>query len=161
MSQNPAPPNRLPENVTEIIKAHITLYRENPEAAHMWDAGQIGEADLGVVPTLLLTTIGRKSGEKRYAALAYLEQEGKYLIVGSKGGLDTHPTWYLNLTAQPACKIQVAAFSSRAVARDLDGAARDAAWGKLVERFPSYRRYQTRTTRKIPVIEITPRPQQK
>ena len=51
------------------------------------------------VPTLLLTTIGRHSGEPRMLPLIYGKDGFDYIIVASKGGHAHHPAWYLNLEA--------------------------------------------------------------
>lgn len=151
-------PNRrdLPKNITEILAAHVAHYQEDPVAAHMWDARQIGETDIEVVPTLLLTSTGRQSGATRYATLAYLNDGRNYLIVGSKGGLDVHPSWVHNLRANPACQIQVADFGSKATARELAGAERKRAWQLLIKPYPNYARYQTYTDRLIPVFLLEP-----
>ena len=151
-------PNRrdLPNNITKILAAHVAHYKEDPIAAHMWDARQIGERDIAVVPTLLLTTTGRKSGEQRYATLAYLKDGDNFLIVGSKGGLDVHPSWVHNLIAMPECHIQVADFGTNAIARELKGEERERAWQLLIKPYPNYARYQTYTDRLIPVFLLEP-----
>ena len=68
-------------NFSEIpwIAEHIELYRTDPEKAHMWDSSHLGGP--GVLPTLLLTTTGRKSGEPRALPLIYGEADGAYVIV--------------------------------------------------------------------------------
>ncbi len=59
------------------------------------------------VPSLLLTTTGRKSGEKFVFPLFYGETGNSYIIVASKGGAPQHPGWYKNLLANPAVEVQV------------------------------------------------------
>ena len=105
------------------ILDHIKLYQTDPEAAHMWDATVTGGP--GPTPSLLLTTVGRKSGEPRYAPLIYQEVEGNYVVLASKGGMDTHPVWYLNLEANPNCHVQVSTLSTNAVAHTAHGAETD------------------------------------
>ena len=69
-------------NFSEIpwIAEHIQLYKPDPEKAHMWDSTPLGGP--GLLPTLLLTTTGRKSGELRSLPLIYGEADGGYVIIG-------------------------------------------------------------------------------
>lgn len=71
----------------------------DPAAAHLWDAWPVGSP--GKVTTLLLTSIGRKSGTPRHVPLLYVDSGEGYLIIGSKGGKVDHPIWNLNLQADP------------------------------------------------------------
>ena len=108
------------------IAEHIELYRTDPEKAHMWDSSVAGGT--GVLPTLLLTTKGRKSGDPRSLPLIYGEADGAYVIIASKGGMPSHPLWFLNLQAEPECDLMVGAKAVRACegARGRRGRARDA-----------------------------------
>jgi len=74
----------LPTNIVDIIKAHVQLYLEDSEQAHMWDSTPVGIP--GPVTTLLLTTTGRKTGKPRHVPLLYVDNGGSNLIIGSKGG---------------------------------------------------------------------------
>ena len=65
------------------IKKHIELYQTDPEKAHMWDSAEAGGQ--GLLPTLLITTKGRKTGEPRSIPLIYKEVDGNYVVIGSKG----------------------------------------------------------------------------
>jgi hypothetical protein len=73
------------------IAKHIELYRTDPEKAHMWDSAEAGGE--GMLPTLLITTTGRKSGEPRSIPLIYKAIDGNYVIIASKGGMPNHPIW--------------------------------------------------------------------
>ena len=88
----------------------------------MWDSSVLGGP--GPLPTLVLTTTGRKSGEPRPAPLIYGEAGDSYVIIASKGGLPTHPIWYLNLEANPNCELMVGskAVTARAPGRRGRGA---------------------------------------
>jgi len=144
----------IPGNISDIIAAHVKLYLENPEQAHIWDSTVVGVP--GPVTTLLLTTKGRKSGEERHVPLLYVDNDGTYLVVGSKGGPASDPAWYLNLQADPHCEVRVGGFRSRAVARTLDGEERERLWTKVTDKHPVYAKYQSRTDRRIPLVLITP-----
>lgn len=144
----------IPDDAVDIFRAHVKLYLEEPEKAHLWNLSQVGEP--GLVPTLLLTTKGRKSGKIRHAPLVYIDNGGSYFILGSKGGLDSHPSWYLNLLDQPECEIRVSTLHTKARARVLEGEEREAAWEKITAQRPFYVKYQGRTERQIPVILLEP-----
>ena len=136
------------------IAEHIELYKTDPEKAHMWDSGALGGP--GILPTLLLTTTGRKSGEARSLPLIYGEHEGSYVIIASKGGMPTHPVWYLNLEAKPECDLQVGAKSVSARARVVSGDEREEIWKKMAEIYPPYLDYAKATDRLIPVVVLDP-----
>jgi deazaflavin-dependent oxidoreductase (nitroreductase family) len=146
--------NDIPKDINRIIREHIDLYLADPAAAHLWDARPVGLP--GPVTTLLLTTIGRKSGEPRHVPLLYVDDGDGYIIVGSKGGNSEHPVWYLNLQANPLCDIRVGAPPIKARARPLEGEEYDRAWAKVTDRHETYKKYQARTDRQIPVIRLEP-----
>ena len=143
-------------NFSEIpwIAKHIELYRTDPEKAHMWDSTPLGGP--GLLPTLLLTTKGRKSGEPRALPLIYGTFEGSYVVIASKGGMPTHPLWYLNLEANPECELQVGAKQVAARARVAAGEERERLWKQLAEIYPPYLDYQKSTERTIPVVVLDP-----
>ena len=106
------------------------------------------------VPTLLLTTIGRKTGEERMLPLIYGEDDGDYVIVASKGGFAEHPAWYNNLIVQPKVQVQVAADKFSATAVAIDGPRRQELWNMMAEVWPLYIEYQQKTDRHIPVVAL-------
>ena len=142
--------NQLPGWIAD----HIKLYQEDPEAAHMWDSSHLGGP--GLLPTLLLTTTGRKSGEPKSLTLVYKEVAGNFVIIASKGGAPSHPAWYLNLVARPDCEIQVAHDRFAVRARTAEGQERESLWRQLVEIYPPYEDYQEATPRQIPVVALDP-----
>lgn len=141
----------------EWISEHLRLYRESGGAeGHMWDASAAGIPRR--MPCLLLTTVGRRSGEKRTSPLVYGTVGAAYIIIGSKGGADTHPHWYANLRANPRVEVQVAQESFAARARVVTGPEREKIWAQMVQEFPFYSQYQKKTTREIPVVVIEKQP---
>ncbi len=141
--------------LAKSIQEHMRRYVESDGAeGHMWDSTPAGGP--GPVPTLLLTTTGRKTGGERVLPLIYGEAGGGYVVVASKGGMPTHPAWYLNLCAQADVKVQVAAKKLRAVARTAEGAERASLWQQMAKIYPPYDDYQARTEREIPVVVLDP-----
>ncbi|BBZ40240.1 nitroreductase family deazaflavin-dependent oxidoreductase [Mycobacterium conspicuum] len=134
-------------DLTLLGDDHIRAYRDSGgEVGYLWNG----------VPTLLLTTTGRRTGEPRTSALIFARDGVDYLIVASKGGMPTHPMWYLNLQANPAAKIQVKADEFAVVARTASAAEKPRLWKIVTEVWPNYDVYQTRTDREIPVVILTP-----
>ena len=144
-------------NFSEIpwIAAHIELYRTDPEKAHMWDSTPVGGP--GPLPTLLLTTKGRKTGAPRALPLIYGPAGDGYVVIASKGGMPKHPLWYENLVANPECEVQVGAKHLAARARVAEGEERERLWNSMVAIYPPYTTYQKATERTIPVVVLEPR----
>jgi deazaflavin-dependent oxidoreductase (nitroreductase family) len=138
------------------IKAHIELYQTDPEKAHLWDSRPVGGP--GLLPTLLLVTKGRKSGQARPLPLIYGKAGESYVVIASKGGMPQHPLWFRNLEAEPACELQVGAKRLRARARVAEGAERERLWKQMAEIYPPYLAYQKATQRVIPVVVLDPVP---
>ncbi len=132
------------------LREHTELYLKDPELAHDWDATPVGGS--GLVPTLLLTTIGRNSGEPRPTPLLYQPTGSGFIVVASRGGSDHHPAWFLNLRANPDCEIQAGRFRYTASARILAAGERQQYWDWMVRFWPDYATYQARTEREIPVV---------
>ena len=137
------------------IAEHIALYKSDPEKAHMWDSGALGGP--GLLPTLLLTTTGRKSGEPRPLPLIYGELGDSYIVIASKGGMPTHPVWYLNLVAKPECDLMVGANALSARARVAEGEERERIWAQMVKIYAPYEDYKKSAgEREIPVVVLDP-----
>jgi deazaflavin-dependent oxidoreductase (nitroreductase family) len=106
-------------------------------------------------PLLLLHTTGAKSGQPRLAPLAYFNVDGKLIIIGSKAGADTNPDWVHNLRANPAAHIEIGTDAYDVVAREFSREERDEAYPKVVAEAPGFGEYQEKTSRIIPLFELT------
>jgi proline iminopeptidase len=125
---------------------HVRRYRETGgEVGHIWREGST---------ILLLTTTGRKTGEKRTAPLIYVRDGDRYVIVASKGGAPEHPGWYQNIEKTPEVELQVKDEVFRAHARTVKGEERERLWRKANEVWPQYDAYAKKTNREIPVIVL-------
>lgn len=137
------------------IADHLQRYLETDGAdGHMWDSAPVGGP--GPIPTLLLTTTGRRSGKPIVMPLIYGEADGNYVVVASKGGAPKHPGWYLNLAAHPDVEVQILAKRFRATARTASGAERAELWQQMAAIYPPYNDYQAKTDREIPVVVLEP-----
>jgi deazaflavin-dependent oxidoreductase (nitroreductase family) len=114
---------------------------------HLWRDG---------VPTLLLTTVGRRTGTARRTPLIYGRHGDRYLVVASKGGADEPPAWYGNLLAHPRVRVQVGPDVFDADAQVATAAEKPELWRVMAEIWPDYDAYQAKTAREIPVVVLTP-----
>ncbi len=104
---------------------------------------------------LLLHTTGAKSGKPRLSPLAYLTIDGRMLIVGSYAGAPKDPAWVHNLRANPRAHIEVGTDAYDVIARELSDEERDEAYPKVVAVAPGFGEYQAKTSRVIPLFELT------
>ena len=127
---------------------HVRVYRETGgKVGHIWREGST---------VLLLTTTGRRSGEPRTTPLIYAEDDGRYVIVASKGGAPKDPGWYRNLEHDSEVEVQVLDTVFRAHARTATGEERARLWMKANGVWPHYDEYAQRTDREIPVVVLEP-----
>lgn len=108
------------------------------------------------LPLLLLHHHGARTGVERVTPLAYLNDDGRYVVFASKAGAPTNPAWYHNLRAHPDVKIEVGRDTVAVTAREVTGEQRDRLFGEQAERSPQFAEYQQKTDRLIPVVVLTP-----
>jgi len=142
-------PKELPSWIQDHLKRYLGT---DGKDGYLWDATLGGGK--GLVPTLLLTTVGRKSGRILQLPLIFGQSGADYVVVASKGGAPTHPAWYLNLEANPEVQVQVKADKFKAIAHTAQGAERAALWSLMVDIYGPYTDYQKKTDRQIPVVVL-------
>jgi len=130
-------------------KADVEAYLANP------DGRSTGAGPSGL-PTLLLTCIGRKSGEKRTVALVFLQDGEDMVIVGSLAGYDHHPAWYLNVRANPKCWVQLDRRKMAVAAREATDKERQELWPELTKLLPLWDHFQKQTDRPFPIVILSP-----
>lgn len=136
-------------------KKHLTTYlATDGEVGHYLDFRPAGGGP--AVPTLILKTWGRKSGDAHLTPLIYGRHGDEVVIIGSRGGAPEHPAWYLNLQSRPEVEFQIADQKWRGTWRELGDGERDAVWSKMVEIYPPFTDYQAKTDRKIPILMLKP-----
>ncbi|MDG4829657.1 nitroreductase/quinone reductase family protein [Solwaraspora sp. WMMD1047] len=112
---------------------------------------------LGLMPSLILTTTGRRSGQPRSNPVLYVRDGDAFVVTGSNWGRPQPPAWALNLLADPAATALVRGRSIAVRATAVTGAERDRLWELLVAEWPAYLTYQRRAAgREIPVFRLTP-----
>jgi len=125
---------------------HVERYSETDgEEGHDWQGTTV----------LILTTTGRRSGQRRSTPLIYQPHGDDYLVVASKGGADEPPAWYLNLQDDAQVTVQVKGDRFAAQGRTADGEEKPEMWAKMAAAWPDYDEYQKQTDRDIPVVVLT------
>ncbi len=109
------------------------------------------------MPVLELTTVGRKSGEKRTVFLTTpVQKDGSLLIVASKGGEQKHPAWFHNLRATPEVDVKLEGASRKMTARVVSDEERSELWPRVTAAYKGYAGYQKKTDRQIPLVWLDP-----
>jgi deazaflavin-dependent oxidoreductase (nitroreductase family) len=141
---------RIGDLVVKIMSTlNVWIYRAS--------GGRMGGRFRYGAPVLLLTTVGRRSGQRRTAPLLYERDGENLIIVASKGGMSRNPLWYRNLEANPEVEVEIGSEKRKMVARRASPEEKTALWPGLVAMYPDYDDYQARTTRDIPVVILSPR----
>jgi len=145
------PGGKLLQKVFEpLAKRHVGAYRKTGGTDRM--------SRMMKFPLVLLTTKGAKSGEERVVALGGFQNgDDAWLIVASKGGSKTHPSWLNNMIKHPDdIWLEVGKRKMKVRAEALTGAAREEAYGRIAAEAPNYGEYPKKTDRVIPIIRLTP-----
>jgi deazaflavin-dependent oxidoreductase (nitroreductase family) len=130
-----------------MTKANVAIYRRS--------GGRFGGKVKGA-PVLLLDHVGRKSGTARTTPVLYMANGDDLVIVASRGGSEAQPAWWLNLKANPATTVQVGRERRNVVAREANPEERAELWPRLTNMFGDFAVYETRTSRQIPVVILSP-----
>jgi deazaflavin-dependent oxidoreductase (nitroreductase family) len=132
-----------------VGESHIKAYRESDgEVGYIWNG----------VTTLLLTSTGRRTGEPRTSALIFGQDGEDCIVIASMGGAPQHPQWYLNVQSNPEAEVQVKGDRFPVIARTATAEEKPRLWQLMVDAWPNYDTYQSRTDRDIPVVVLSPQP---
>jgi deazaflavin-dependent oxidoreductase (nitroreductase family) len=118
--------------------------------------GRVGGMFEGM-PLLLLHNTGARSGVDRINPVAYLKDGDRFVVFASKGGAPTNPGWFHNLKAHPEVTVEVGTDTVDVVAREADGEERERLFDAQKQRSQQFAEYEQKTTRRIPVMVLTPR----
>jgi deazaflavin-dependent oxidoreductase (nitroreductase family) len=140
--------DELLERIRAGAARHLADYVENEGGSAFIYKG---------APILILTAVGRKSGEPRSTPLIFGRDGNSFIVVASLGGSDDHPGWYRNLVAHPEAEVQVKAERFSVRARTADAQERARLFELMLVVYPTYAEYQHRTEREIPVVVLEPR----
>jgi deazaflavin-dependent oxidoreductase (nitroreductase family) len=133
------------------VAEHREMYlKSGGVEGHIMDITAVGGRSFATHCMIKYT--GRKSGKVFITPLCYGDIGGEVVIVGSKGGADTHPAWYLNIKDSKEVEFQIGTQAFRATWREPDGDEYQKIWDFMVDGFPFYASYQASTSRKIPLV---------
>lgn len=132
----------------QVMRVQIFFYRRS--------GGKFMGSMRGM-PILILTTVGRKSGQLRETPVMYLQDGANYVVMASNAGRAGNPAWYGNLRANPEVTIDVGGDTRSAIARDASADERKRLWPLLLEKAPFFDDYQKNTSRVIPMVILSPR----
>ncbi|MBF6468117.1 nitroreductase family deazaflavin-dependent oxidoreductase [Nocardia beijingensis] len=141
----------MPGVFAHVLKVHQWVYEHS--------GGFVGHRTLLGKPTLLLRTVGRKTGHLRTSALVYGRDGKDYLIAASNGGSPRPPGWLANLKSRPECEIQIVRRRIRVVARALyPGDPHYTRMFQIMDEVldGQYTAYQKQTTRPTAVVVLSP-----
>lgn len=130
-----------------MSRAHTAVYRAT--------GGRVGR-EAGGMAVCVLTTKGRRTGERRATTLAYVEHGDAVLVVPANAGAARLPGWYHNLVAEPRVLVQVGRRVRRMRARTAGPEERARLWPRVVAASDVYERHQQRRDRPIPVVVLDP-----
>ncbi|MCW3029737.1 MAG: nitroreductase family deazaflavin-dependent oxidoreductase [Solirubrobacterales bacterium] len=106
----------------------------------------------GGQPVLALTTTGRRSGIPRSTVVAYVRHGDAYAATALNLGSDRHPSWCMNLRADPRASIEVNGKRLAVEAREAGGEEAELLWGSFTERLPAIARSRHLAAREVPVF---------
>ena len=150
------PDAKLAPNLPGWMREHAERYlASGGRDGHLYRISLPGRPEMEV-PSLLLTTTGRRSGERLIVPLFYGKAGEGWFVVASKGGAPDHPGWYKNILANPEVEVQVGTERVKARARTAAGEERARLWRQALEFWPPYADYQQKTEREIPVVVLEP-----
>jgi deazaflavin-dependent oxidoreductase (nitroreductase family) len=135
------------------IGEHLEAYLSSGGTrGHIMDVSAVGGR--AVTTHCLIKCVGRKSGKVYVRPLIYGNVGGEIVIVGSKGGADTQPGWYLNILASKTIGVQIATQAFEATWREPEGDERHQVWAYMAHLYPPYLTYQQSTSRQIPLVML-------
>lgn len=108
-------------------------------------------------PVLLLSTVGRRSGQLRTAPVLYMREGAQMIVIGSNAGNERAPAWSLNLQANPDAEVQVGSKRSLVRARVAEGEERSELWRRINAQYSGFDDYAANTRRNIQVFVLEPR----
>ncbi|HEX2031530.1 MAG TPA: nitroreductase/quinone reductase family protein [Actinomycetota bacterium] len=109
------------------------------------------------IPELLLTTTGRRSGERRSTPVLFLEHGEGYAVVASNYGRRRHPGWSYNLQADPRASVQIGTLRREMEARPATPEEFERLWPRFVEMWPGWKTYRRMTDRPFRMFVLEPR----
>ena len=148
-------PRVKPENAVRFDRTLGPLFYKLHRWMYEASDGRVG-ARSSQGPMLLLTTIGRRTGQPRTNPLLFMRDDDNFVVVASNGGRAEPPAWYLNLQVEPKATVRDGRRTLGVVAETPGPEEREALWRRLHEFYAGWSHYQTLTDRELPVVRLRP-----
>ncbi|MDG4859709.1 nitroreductase/quinone reductase family protein, partial [Streptomyces sp. T-3] len=150
------PPSKARHSINKFfLRLNVWVYRQS-KGRYM---GKFGDLE-----ALLLTTRGRKTGQKRTTPVAFQYVDGCFIIVAVPGHFDipggpkaSHPAWYLNLRAVPEANIDIGPEQIDVTAVELTGHEREDRWRGFTDAYPFIGEFAKRARRPLPLLKLVPK----
>jgi deazaflavin-dependent oxidoreductase (nitroreductase family) len=145
-------------SITGILRLMSSTYQDFNRnlIQHLRDNG--GKAPAGPFEgreLLILTTKGAKSGEERENPVVYSRDGDRYVVIASKGGAPTNPSWFHNLVVDPEVTVEAKGEKFKARAHPTtEGEEYERLYQNHAKAMPAFNEYRQKTTRKIPVVVL-------
>jgi deazaflavin-dependent oxidoreductase (nitroreductase family) len=146
---------RIRHDLTSLRRSSTFLTRLHATAIRA-SGGRIRRSFLftGGMPILVLTTTGRKSGQRRSTPVGYLRYGDAFAVLASNAGSDRPPAWWLNLKANAIAEVLADRRSHRVKARLADKYEDEALWTEFARLNPGFAEYRNLTERTLPVVVL-------
>jgi deazaflavin-dependent oxidoreductase (nitroreductase family) len=139
----------MPAGVLRALgKLNVPVYRMTRGRV----LGKVGRA-----PVLLLTSTGRRTGQRRTAPVLFLRDGNRVVVIGSNAGNTHAPAWSHNLKANPDAEIEIRGMRAAVRARVAEGEERAELWDRMNAQYEGFDDYEQRTSRDIAVFVLEPR----
>jgi deazaflavin-dependent oxidoreductase (nitroreductase family) len=110
-----------------------------------------------LVPSLVLHSVGAKSGLERDTTLMYCPEGERMLVTGSNFARDAHPAWTSNLLAHPDAAVSIRGRRIEVRAELVGDEEREEVWAYIERQWPGYRGYERASGRTLRIFRLTPR----
>jgi deazaflavin-dependent oxidoreductase (nitroreductase family) len=135
------------------------VQRVSDQVAAYEASGGVEGATLEDRPVVILTSVGAKSGKVRKNPVMRIVDGDCYVAVASAGGAPQNPSWYANLVAHPAVRLQDGATVRDFHAREVSGEEKLRYWAIAEQFWPHFPEYRRRAAgRDIPIMVLEPVP---
>lgn len=143
----------LPRPIMRLI--NTKLYRNAHRRVFRLTRGRWGGRINGM-ETLLLTTVGRRTGREHAVPLLCLRDGAALVVVASNGGSGSHPSWWHNIQVHPRVKVTTRAGMWPMQARPATASEQRRMWPRLTTINELYAYYPKTTERDIPLVYLEP-----
>lgn len=124
---------------------------------HRLSGGRLSLLGLAGLPSMRLTTIGRRTGLPRTVNLLYFPRGDEFVLIGSNWGRSRDPDWAHNLRAQPKVTVEVRRREVPVQAIEVTGEEYASLWREVLAFWPGYAMEKAEAGRELPLFVLARR----